>query len=82
MENVDYVTLSRKQKVLYRKYVKELEVRINEVDGLDRRGVILGAIVRLKQICNHPDQYLGQETYDVPDIQVFCFAETAENLRC
>ena len=82
VENVDYVTLSRKQKVLYRKYVKELEVRINEVDGLDRRGVILGAIVRLKQICNHPDQYLGQETYDVPESGKFeMLREICETIR-
>lgn len=67
VENVDYVTLSKKQVVLYRKYVKEIEKRLEEVDGMERRGVVLAAITKLKQICNHPDEYLGQEAYDVKD---------------
>ncbi len=67
VENVDYVTLSKKQTVLYRKYVKEFEKRLEEADGMERRGLVLAAITKLKQICNHPDEYLGQEAYDVKD---------------
>lgn len=66
MEMVDYTSLSKKQVVLYRKEVKELEKKISEVDGMQRRGLVLAAITKLKQICNHPDQFLGQEAYD-PD---------------
>ena len=67
VENVDYVTLSKKQVVLYRKYVKEVEKRLEEVEGMERRGLVLAAITKLKQICNHPDEYLGQEAYEVRD---------------
>lgn len=28
-----------------------------------RTGLVLGALIKLKQICNHPDQYLGQKEY-------------------
>ena len=28
-----------------------------------RQGVVLGAIMKFKQICNHPDQYLGQRQF-------------------
>lgn len=66
LETVDYTSLSKKQIVLYRRQVKELEQKIAGLDGIQRRGVVLGAITKLKQICNHPDQFLGQETYD-PD---------------
>ena len=64
LETVDYTSLSKKQIVLYRKQVKELEEMIERVQGIQRRGVVLAAITKLKQICNHPDQFLGQSAYD------------------
>ena len=64
LETIDYTDLSAKQIVLYRKQVSELEKAISEVEGMQRRGIVLSAITKLKQICNHPDQFLGQETYD------------------
>ena len=63
VETVDYVSLSKKQIVLYRKLVAELEEKLETLDGFERCGLILGALTRLKQICNHPDQYLGQEQF-------------------
>ena len=64
MEMVDYAGLSKTQIVLYRKQVAELERVIGEVDGIKRRGIVLAAITKLKQICNHPDQFLGQEEFE------------------
>lgn len=63
LEKIDYVTMSKKQVVLYRKAVAELESMLAEVDGMKRRGLVLATIVKLKQICNHPDQYLGQQAF-------------------
>ena len=63
VETVDYVSLSKKQVVLYRKLVAELADKLESLDGIERCGLILGALTRLKQICNHPDQYLGQEKF-------------------
>ncbi len=63
VEKIEYVSLSQKQVVLYRKLVKELELILSEVDGMKRRGIVLAFITKLKQLCNHPDQYLGQERY-------------------
>ena len=63
VEKTEYISLSQKQIVLYRKLVKELEDTLSEVDGMKRRGIVLAAITKLKQICNHPDQYMGQERY-------------------
>lgn len=64
IEQVDYVALSKKQTVLYRKYVSELAERLEKADGMERRGLVLASLMKLKQICNHPDQYLGQNTFD------------------
>lgn len=63
VETVDYVTLTKKQIVLYRKAVADMERMIEDTDGIKRSGIILTAIMKLKQICNHPDQYLGQSAY-------------------
>ena len=67
VEKVEYVSLSQKQTVLYRKQVAELEHIITEVKGIQRRGIVLAYITKLKQICNHPDQFMGQETYAPKD---------------
>lgn len=36
-------------------------------DRLERRGVVLATIMKLKQICNHPDQFLGQMGFEAGD---------------
>lgn len=67
LETVDYVSLSKKQVVLYRKQIADLEEKLAEAEGMERRGLVLAVITRLKQICNHPDQYLGQKEYAPED---------------
>ena len=67
LETVDYVEMSKKQVVLYRKVVADMEERILNSDGIERRGVVLATIMKLKQICNHPDQYLGQQAFSEGD---------------
>ncbi len=63
-EKNDYVELSKKQIVLYKKLLSETETLLVASNGMQRRGLILSLLLHLKQICNHPDQYLGQEEYD------------------
>ena len=63
MEQIDYVSMSKKQIVLYRKQVADLERALADVKGMQRRGLVLATITKLKQICNHPDQFLGQNGY-------------------
>ena len=63
MEVEDYVSLSKQQIVLYRKFIDDIEKKLMELSGMERRGMILSALTRLKQICNHPDQYLGEHEY-------------------
>ncbi|MCD8308140.1 MAG: DEAD/DEAH box helicase [Clostridia bacterium] len=65
VESVDYVSLSRKQVVLYHKVTDDLAaVMESGLDGIQRKGMVLAAISKLKQICNHPDQYLGQQAFE------------------
>lgn len=66
-EQTDYVHLSKKQIILYRRQVAELEEKLNRADGIQRRGLVLSTITKLKQICNHPDQFLGQTEFAPAD---------------
>ena len=60
VEMSTFPELSRKQRVLYMDFVKEIEKRLeNTEEGIQRKGLVLSALMKFKQICNHPDQYLG-----------------------
>ena len=67
LEMVEHVSLSKKQAVLYRKTVADMERRLEKTEGIARKGLVLSTIMKLKQICNHPDQYLGQQGFDEKD---------------
>ena len=55
-----YCNLTAEQATLYEAVVKESLERIQSAEeGIERRGVVLGALTRLKQVCNHPAQFLG-----------------------
>ncbi|TQC44156.1 DEAD/DEAH box helicase [Rhodococcus sp. WS4] len=55
------VTLTREQAGMYEALVREAMEQIENSDGIGRRGSIVSLLTGLKQICNHPAQYLGQE---------------------
>lgn len=55
--------LSKRQAVLYQQTVKELAEQLGAAEGISRRGLVLASLMRLKQICNHPDQYLAGASY-------------------
>jgi SNF2 family DNA or RNA helicase len=54
------VTLTSEQASLYRALVEESLERIEATAGMARRGLVLKLLTGLKQICNHPAQFLGQ----------------------
>ncbi len=56
--------LSTEQAKLYQKVVEESLAEIDTAGGLQRRGMILALLVKLKQICNHPVQYLKQDSLE------------------
>jgi SNF2 family DNA or RNA helicase len=58
----DYCTLTREQASLYRAVLKELEEPLDKAEGIQRKGVILATLMKLKQVCNHPAQFLGDHS--------------------
>jgi non-specific serine/threonine protein kinase len=59
-----YCLLSKRQAALYQQSVDEMRRAIEELDGIERRGVVLAFLMRFKQICNHPSQWLGDGCYE------------------
>lgn len=63
LEVKEYPGLSKKQIVLYEKLVREIVEKLSDAEGIERKGLVLASLMKFKQICNHPDQYLGLEAY-------------------
>ncbi|MCF3170032.1 DEAD/DEAH box helicase [Streptomyces violaceoruber] len=55
------VSLTREQATLYEAAVRETMAHIEAAEGIARRGLIMKLLTSLKQICNHPAQYLKEE---------------------
>ncbi len=62
-----FCPLTKKQAALYAETVTALAARLAAEEGIERRGAILAALLRFKQICNHPSQWLGDGSYDPAD---------------
>ena len=58
IEQKMYCTLTPEQASLYEAVVKDVAEQLEEAEGIQRRGLILSTLLRLKQICNHPAQFL------------------------
>ena len=54
--------LSNEQASLYQKLVDESLAEVESAEGIQRHGIILALLTKLKQICNHPAQFLKEQT--------------------
>lgn len=59
--------LSKKQAVLYQQAVAALADQLDTAEGMARRGLVLATLMQLKQICNHPAQYLRAAAFAESD---------------
>ncbi|MFZ4719882.1 MAG: DEAD/DEAH box helicase [Ilumatobacteraceae bacterium] len=59
VEQIAWATLTREQAHLYQAVVDQLLQDADAAEGMKRRGLVLAALTRLKQICNHPAHALG-----------------------
>ncbi|MQY12421.1 ATP-dependent RNA helicase RhlB [Streptomyces sp. RB5] len=59
------VALAREQAVLYEAVVREALDDIAESEGMARRGLVMKLLGALKQICNHPAQFLREDTHQL-----------------
>jgi SNF2 family DNA or RNA helicase len=60
VETRQQVPLTPEQAALYDQVVNDMLKRVDQAEGIRRRGLVLSALVKLKQICNHPAHYLRE----------------------
>jgi non-specific serine/threonine protein kinase len=76
-----FCLLSRRQAALYQQAVDDFSRQLEAADGIQRRGIVLALLVRLKQICNHPSQWLGDNAWSEVDSGKFArLREIAEEI--
>ena len=63
IEMKEYAGLSKQQLALYKQLVDELEMKLTNSAGIARKGLVLASLLKCKQICNHPDLYLGNDSF-------------------
>ncbi len=57
-----FCSLTKEQASLYAAVLKETEETLESAEGIQRRGLVLGTLSKLKQVCNHPAQFLGDNS--------------------
>jgi SNF2 family DNA or RNA helicase len=57
-----FCSLTREQATLYEAVVRESLKTIDRAEGMERKGEVLAALTRLKQVCNHPAHYLSDRS--------------------
>jgi SNF2 family DNA or RNA helicase len=73
IEMKEYCTLTEEQATLYQAVVQDVMSKVQEKDGIERKGMVLSLLMQLKQICNHPAQYLKQVDADGLNLSVLDF---------
>jgi len=63
VESACYCSLSKAQVKVYSQVVGRLEDALESASGIERRGIVLQSLMRLKQVCNHPSQLSGDGEY-------------------
>ena len=80
-ETARYCHLTRAQVKLYGQVVRAMRREMESAADIARRGVVLRSLLRLKQVCNHPSQLLGDGEYRSADSGKFLrLAEICEEL--
>lgn len=59
-----FCLLSGRQAALYTQTLNELARSLLEVEGIERKGIVLATLMRLKQICNHPAHATGDGDFN------------------
>ena len=61
----EFCHLTKEQAAVYQNVVDEIMRKVEEKDGIERHGLVFKLIMALKQICNHPVQYLKRGNAEI-----------------
>jgi len=57
-----FCTLTKEQASLYAAVAQDTVEKLDEAEGVARNGLVLATLTKLKQVCNHPAQFLGDHS--------------------
>ena len=57
-----FCNLTKEQASLYEAVVKDAQTAIESAEGIERKGLVLATLMKLKQVCNHPAQFLQDQS--------------------
>ncbi len=85
VETTRYCNLTKTQIALYERVVETMKSTLENVDGMQRRALVLQTLMRLKQVCNHPSQLTGDGGYTPEEsgkfLRIAEFCEELANAR-
>lgn len=67
IEQKQYCNLTKEQASLYEATVRDVMEQLEEAESIQRKGLILSTLMKLKQICNHPRQFLQDHSEFTPE---------------
>lgn len=67
VEHKQYCNLTKEQASLYEAVVKDVTEQLEAAEGIQRKGLVLSTLMKLKQICNHPRQFLQDNSEFTPE---------------
>ena len=70
IEAKEFCHLTSEQAKLYEETVRKMLTAVESSEGMHRRGLVLSALVKLKQICNHPAQMLKEWDQNTPPPEI------------
>jgi SNF2 family DNA or RNA helicase len=59
IEQKEYCRLTREQASLYQAVLDDMQEGLEKSEGIQRKGLVLATLSKLKQVCNHPAQFIG-----------------------
>ena len=62
MEMKTFCNLTKEQASLYAAVAEDASKALEESEGIQRKGLVLATLMKLKQVCNHPAQFLGDNS--------------------
>ena len=62
-----FCNLTKEQASLYEAVVKDVVKQLKDAEGIQRKGMMLATLMKLKQICNHPMQFLQDGSEFLPE---------------
>ncbi len=68
VETKEFCYLTPEQATLYEQTVKHMLASAEAAEGIQRRGIVLAGLVKLKQVCNHPLQFLKEHDPESPSV--------------